>query len=180
MAVGATTSGQPRRGGQLSPLLVAVVGFSARHWLFAANTFLLLYATLPVLAPILAVLGQNAVATMIFQSYWIVCNQLPSHSFFLFGHQLAFCERCTALYWSMALSGLAYVRLRRQGLPALPWHWYFLAVLLIAVDGFTQMFGWRESTWLLRSITGALFGTTTVWVAFPHLQASFEEIVSEL
>ena len=180
MTIDASTAEQRDRGASPSPALVSVVLFCARHWLFAANSFLLIYATLPVVAPILGAVGFDTIATTIFRAYSIVCDQLPSHSYFLFGHQMAFCERCTGIYWTMLFSGLAYVRLRRQRLPPLPWHWYFLAILPMAIDGFTQLFGWRESTWLLRGLTGSLFGAATVWVAFPHLQASFDELVSEL
>ena len=34
----------------------------------------------------------------------------------------------------------------------------------------------RESTWVLRTITGAAFGWATAWLVFPHLQAAFAEI----
>lgn len=180
MALDATVAAQRVRRAKLNPAFVSAISFSARHWLFVANGFLLVYATLPVVAPILGAIGFDGIATTIFRAYSIVCDQLPSHSYFLFGHQMAFCQRCTAIYWTMLFSGLAFVRLRRQRLPPLPWHWYFLAILPIAIDGFTQLFGWRESTWLLRGVTGSLFGAATVWVAFPHLQASFDEIVSEL
>ena len=32
------------------------------------------------------------------------------------------------------------------------------------------MFGWRESTWALRVITGTLFGGGSIWFAFPLIQ----------
>jgi len=39
-------------------------------------------------------------------------------------------------------------------------------ILPMAWDGTTQLFGWRESTWALRVITGTLFGGGTVWFSF--------------
>jgi uncharacterized membrane protein len=39
----------------------------------------------------------------------------------------------------------------------------------MAVDGFTQLFGLRESTWQLRTLTGGLFGLACVWFGFPLL-----------
>jgi uncharacterized membrane protein len=38
----------------------------------------------------------------------------------------------------------------------------------MALDGFTQLFGWRESTWELRVITGLLFGFASGWLVYPR------------
>jgi uncharacterized membrane protein len=57
----------------------------------------------------------------------------------------------------------------------------------IGLDGFSQLFSqmdwtflssilpYRESTPLLRLLTGALFGLTTAWFAYPHMEESFAE-----
>ena len=44
----------------------------------------------------------------------------------------------------------------------------------MAIDGFTQLFGWRESTPELRTLTGALFGLASVWLIYPRIDAMFE------
>lgn len=160
--------------------LIRAVRFCTRHWLFAANVALIVFSTLPILAPILAALGFDGVANAIFVAYSLTCHQMPSRSYVIFGHQMAYCERNTAIYLSMALAGLAYVRLRPRGLRPLAVLWYAILILPMAVDGFTQLFGWRESTWLLRGITGTLFGVATIWFTFPRLQESFDEIEREL
>jgi uncharacterized membrane protein len=159
---------------------VAPIRFVCRHWLFAANAVLIVFSTLPILAPILMAIGAADLSAAIFQAYALTCHQMPSRSFFILGYQMAYCERNTAIYLAMAGAGLAYTRLRPRGLGPLPWRWYLLLILPMAVDGFTQLFGWRESTWLLRVVTGSLFGAATVWLAFPYLQQSFDEIESEL
>jgi len=156
--------------------LRASVRYACRHWLYGFNAGMILFSVLPVLAPILASLGFAGASTLIFQIYSITCHQMPSRSYFIFGHQMAFCERNTAIYFSMAAAGLAYVRLREHNLPPLPWYWYLAMIFPMALDGFTQLFGWRESTWYLRGITGALFGVACIWLTFPYLQESFEEI----
>jgi predicted MFS family arabinose efflux permease len=46
----------------------------------------------------------------------------------------------------------------------------------MALDGFTQLFGWRESTWELRVVTGSLFALAVAWFVFPRLQRGFGEI----
>jgi uncharacterized membrane protein len=105
---------------------------------------------------------------------------MSSRSYFLFGHQMAYCERNTAIYAAMAIGGLAYALLRRRGLVSLPVVWYVVLILPMAIDGFSQLFELRESTWLLRGLTGGLFGAATIWLTFPRLDESFDEIYREL
>jgi uncharacterized membrane protein len=48
-------------------------------------------------------------------------------------------------------------------------------LLPMAWDGITQMFGWRESTWVLRIVTGTLFGLGNIWFVLPLIQKSLVE-----
>ena len=48
-------------------------------------------------------------------------------------------------------------------------------ILPMAIDGTTQMFGLRESTWELRVLTGTLFGLGNVWFALPLIQKTILE-----
>ena len=57
----------------------------------------------------------------------------------------------------------------------IPWWFWLLLILPMAIDGTTQMFGWRESTWELRVITGVLFGLGNVWFALPLVQKTLLE-----
>jgi uncharacterized membrane protein len=180
MAIAPVAAEQPSRDTSFRRAIIAAAQFTCDHWLLLANVSLLIFSTLPVLAPILAALGFNGITLAIFQAYSFTCHQLPSRSYFLFGYQMAYCERNTAIYLSMTLAGLAYVKLRDRGPSPLPIRWYILLVLPMALDGFSQLFGLRESTWLLRGITGTLFGVATIWLTFPRLQESFDEIATEL
>ncbi len=153
---------------------------TCRHWLAFANGALVLFAVLPIVAPFLELVGANGAALRIFQVYSFTCHQMPSRSYFIFGHQMAYCERNTAIYGTMALTGLAYVRLRARDLTALSIPVYLILILPMAIDGFTQLFELRESTWYLRGITGALFGVATVWLTFPRLEENFSEIGRDL
>ena len=56
----------------------------------------------------------------------------------------------------------------------------FLLWLPMAIDGFTQLFGLRESNWELRVVTGGLFALSLVWVAFPYLERAFAEMRRDL
>ncbi len=92
------------------------------------------------------------------------------------GYQVAFCERETAIYSVVLLTCLAYGFLRqRRTIRPMPIRLYVLFLIPIAVDGFTQLFGWRESTPLLRTVTGAIFGLGSAWLVLTYLEASFRE-----
>jgi len=140
----------------------------ARHWLALANGGLLVFASLPVLAPLLVAAGANPGGQAIYAGYSWVCHQLPSRSYFLFGEQLAYCQRNVAIYGSMAAAGLLWARFGRK-LPRLSWPWFVALALPMAIDGFTQLVELRESTWQLRTLTGALFGVACVLFAYPRL-----------
>lgn len=139
---------------------------ATRHWLLLANTCLTVFALLPLLAPLLHAGGLAGSAGAIVAAYSVVCHQLPGRSYFVAGYQMAYCERDTAIYAAMAIAGLCWARYRRS-LPRLHWGLFLLLILPMALDGFSQLSGVRESTWQLRTATGALFGLACVWFAFP-------------
>jgi uncharacterized membrane protein len=92
------------------------------------------------------------------------------------GYQLGFCQRDTAIYLSVFLTCLAYGlwRRRRQTTP-MPFRWYLLFAVPMAIDGVSQLIGLRESTPLLRTVTGALFGVGSAWLVLTYLDATFRE-----
>ncbi len=140
-----------------------------RHWLFLINVLMSLIVGLVFLAPYLMSLGLDAPASAIYTGYSPFCHQMPSRSFFMFGYQMAVCQRNIAIFSATLLAGLAFTPLRGHVKP-LPWWLLVLFTLPIAIDGFTQLFGWRESTWELRLITGSLFGLGGVWLAYPMIE----------
>lgn len=93
------------------------------------------------------------------------------------GYQMAFCQRDTAIHLAFFLTVLGFAVFRPRSRP-LPWRWYALAILPMAVDGLTQLAGMRQSNPALRSVTGALFGAATGLLVLPHLDAGFREILS--
>jgi len=50
----------------------------------------------------------------------------------------------------------------------------------IALDGFSQLFGLRESNYLLRTATGAIFGLASVWLAYPHIEDAMRDALRDL
>src|SRR5262245_5155908 len=150
---------------------------ATEHWLLLVNGLMAIYVTLPLAAPALMAAGRNRPAGLIYWLYSYTCHQLPSHSWFPFGYQMAYCQRDTALYLAMLLGGLAYAR-RRFWTGGLPWWLFGLLTLPIAIDGGTALFGLRESTPLLRSATGALFGLATAWFVYPLMDRALAQLGS--
>ncbi len=140
-----------------------------RHWLLIANLVNGAIVAGAVAVPLFRSAGWDGVAGVLFSAYRLLCLQNPDHSYFLLGYQLAMDQRMMALYGFSLLAGLAFLPLRGR-LGPLPWRLFFLMALPMAVDGFTQLFGWRHSSWELRTATGGLFGVATVWLVYPYLQ----------
>jgi len=99
------------------------------------------------------------------------------------GYKVALCERDVAIYAALLLGGIAYAFLRRGGMRAMPF-WLFIlgGVVPMALDGGSQFvslvlpwFPARESVWQLRVLTGALFGFSIAWLAFPFIQEGMDE-----
>jgi uncharacterized membrane protein len=98
------------------------------------------------------------------------------------GYKVAICERDIAMYGSFALFGLIFGINKKKIPPLSLWIWLVAGVLPIALDGTSQFSGlglniltWlppRESTPLLRTITGLLFGTLSGWYVLPLLEQS--------
>jgi uncharacterized membrane protein len=133
---------------------------------------ILVFAALSV--PFLSYFGLDGISKQIFFSLHLVCAQIPSHSFYIFGHQLGMCARNFSIYASMFIGSLIFV-LSKKRFPGIPWWIWVLMILPLALDGTTQMFGWRESTWELRVLTGTLFGLGNVWFALPLIQKTILE-----
>ncbi|HZW02715.1 MAG TPA: DUF2085 domain-containing protein [Anaerolineaceae bacterium] len=101
------------------------------------------------------------------------------------GYKVAICERDVAIYGVMALFGIVFALTGRR-IKAVPWYvWLALGVVPVGFDGVSQlpaflqfMVDWlpaRESTPLLRTITGGLFGLMTAWYLFPMIESSMRE-----
>ncbi len=148
--------------------------FLVEYWAHVITIFLGLIVSAAIAIPFLSYFGLDAIAKPLFFFLHYFCAQIPSHSFYLFGHQLGLCARNFSIYTSMFVGSLAFI-VSKKRLPGIPWWVWLLLILPMAIDGTTQMFGWRESTWILRMITGTLFGLGNVWFALPLMQKSLLE-----
>lgn len=99
------------------------------------------------------------------------------------GYKVALCERDIAIYGGILVAGLIFGLLRDRVRPLPLKFWFLLGIVPIGLDGFSQLISQldllpvaaRESTPLLRTLTGALFGMMNVWMAYPHLEATMRE-----
>jgi uncharacterized membrane protein len=147
----------------------------ARRWLFIFNTVAFVLASLPFVIPFIASQGYTGLASWLYTTFGLMCHQMPERSFTLFGEQMALCHRMTAIYVATFAAGVGYAVVRNR-LPKLSFRGLFWLSLPMAVDGFTQLFGLRESTWELRLLTGSLFAFGVMWFALPRLDDGFAEI----
>ena len=176
-----------------------------RRWLALTNGATALFLALPFLPPLLLRQGRADLAGLIYDAYHLTCHEWPFRAYFLFGPQatyslaelqaagveavydfrgspelgykVAFCARNVAIYAAVLLAGLLYARLRPR-LPALSFLGYLALITPMALDGITQLFGWRESTWELRTLTGLLFGFASVWLIYPRLDRTVAELLA--
>jgi uncharacterized membrane protein/glutaredoxin len=176
-----------------------------KHWLRLVCVAMGIFVGIPWLAPLFASLGWWDLANPIYTAYALTCHQLPERAGNVFGYQVAFCYRNTALYGGVVLFGLFYnlARGRAGGggpLPflnrQLPWWGFVLLLLPMLVDGVTHMLGLREGfdwtmdasfgsfyigsqpfslNWWLRVSTGLLASLGAVWFAFPRMQRAVDD-----
>jgi uncharacterized membrane protein len=99
------------------------------------------------------------------------------------GYKIALCQRDIAIYGGILFFGLLFSLTRRK-IPSLPVAaWIILGIIPIGLDGISQIVSqlplefipMRESTPLLRSITGALFGFSTAWFGYPIVEETMTD-----
>lgn len=95
------------------------------------------------------------------------------------GYKMALCERDVATYGAMLLAGVLFGLVKKR-LKPLPWLVFVLFLLPMAIDGGLQFIGLRESTPLLRVITGGLFGLGAIWLAYPYFEMGMQDVRQEL
>jgi uncharacterized membrane protein len=153
-----------------------------RHWLLCVNALALAYAGLPWLAPLAKASGHPLLGELLFRIYTPLCHQKPERSFFVCGHQVAFCHRCTAIYTGLVVVGALFALVRRWAPPAPLWLGGAL-LLPMLLDGGTHLIDDLLGTALrsggdaigtlnfwLRIGTGALLALAMLITVYPRLE----------
>lgn len=101
------------------------------------------------------------------------------------GFKMAWCERDAAIYTALLLASVLFGLVRTR-LKPLKWRVYLLFITPMAIDGLWQLFTspivilpflpTHESDYLLRGITGALFGLGSVWLIYPYLEEAMRDV----
>ena len=139
-----------------------------RTWWLILTFGVLLFVSLIIAAPLLAASGHTASATNIYHAFGFLCHQRPERSFFIDGHKLAVCSRCTGLYFGATLTLLAYPLLRSLRVAHAPHRrWLILAAIPLFIDFFVTFVGVWENTHTTRFLTGFLLGSVTVFYVMP-------------
>jgi uncharacterized membrane protein len=93
------------------------------------------------------------------------------------GWKVGFCERDVAIYGAIFVTGLVYALLRKRFKDwRMPLRYFALFLVPMGVDGVLQLVGIHESNWILRSITGAIFGVGAVLFAYPYADEGFADV----
>lgn len=138
-------------------------------WLVSVVTVLLILSLI-VVAPLTAASGHSEIAEGIYRGFGIFCHQRPDRSYFIDGHKLAVCSRCTGLYAGFALTLLIYPLLRSlRSAVTPPRKVLFLAALPLLIDFSLTFLGIWENTHTSRLLTGALLGSVTVFFVMPGI-----------
>ena len=175
------------------------------HWLLLASMATGLYIALPLAAPVLIHAGHERAGHIIHTLFSPLCHQLPERSFFCMepqatysleqlanqlggalvpprfagsaaiGWKMAICQRCTAIYGAMFLASLTFYLVRTR-LKPLSIRQFVIFLVPLAIDGFGQLLGFWESSWVSRLITGTAFGLAIIWLTFPYLQRGMSEV----
>ena len=103
------------------------------------------------------------------------------------GYKVALCERDIAIYLAILAFGIIFALTGRKIKPLHWMIWLLIGIGPIGLDGFSQLFSqfdwdwlssivpYRESTPLLRVLTGVFFGFMTAWFAYPNVEESMAE-----
>src|SRR5258708_8185109 len=119
--------------------------FLLEYWAVIVTIILGALVGIALAIPFLSYFGLDAIAKPLFFALHYVCAQVPSHSFYIFGHQLGLCARNFSIYTAMFLGSLIFV-LSKKRLPGLPCLLLLLTILPMSCNPLTQMFSSRKRT----------------------------------
>ena len=138
-------------------------------WAVSAATVTALVA-LVVVAPLAAAGGHGDLAQVIYRAFAVLCHQRPDRSYFIDGHKLAVCSRCTGIYAGFVFTLLLYPLIRSlRTTTAPPPRWLLLAAVPLGIDFSLTFFGIWENTHTSRLLTGVLLGSVAVFYVVPGL-----------
>lgn len=76
-----------------------IAAFFHRHWLLVITIFFGTWVILPWFVPVISVIGQPEMASVIYKIYSVQCHQLPERSYFLFGPKIMYSVQDINTVW---------------------------------------------------------------------------------
>ena len=136
-------------------------------WLLVTITALFVVGLI-VSAPLFAANGHITTAQNIYRSFSFLCHQLPERSFFISGHKLAVCSRCTGIYFGATLTLLVYPLLKSLRISHTPPRkWLIAAAIPLGIDFLLTFLDIWENTHTTRFVTGFILGSVVVFYVMP-------------
>lgn len=127
--------------------------------LFLLYFFLFIIFVAGIFSPFFLCVASKELCTVIYLFYSFTCHQLASRSFFIGLVQLPVCARCLAMNMLILATLAFYFYRKRYNKPfRMNWLLFIILILPTIIDGTTQAIGLRESTNLIRVVTGIPFG----------------------
>ena len=143
------------------------------------------------LTPVLARDGDSFSQTL-YKGFSLICHQKTERSLCLFndgirdceneenmitkkGYKFPVCSRDMAIYFFMLVGGIIFpfiTNIKSKKIP--PISLFIIAITPMAIDGLTQALGFRESTNLIRIITGSIAGFAIPFYLIPTLNFFIE------
>lgn len=124
----------------------------------------LLLVVLSLVAPIRQAIGGFPDGESVYRWLSLICHQLPSKSFWIFGFPCGLCSRCLAGYLGVAVAALLVFRPQQYSKRVLLGGTLLLPAMLdVAIQGATNY----ESANLTRALTGFFGGIGVFILCFP-------------
>jgi len=96
------------------------------------------------------------------------------------GYKTVVCQRDVAIYVGLLILGMIYMISARNWLQPQSF-WFFLAFLApMAVDGITQGLGLRESSAVMRVVTGLSVASGSVLILYPYIDEAMRDLRDEV
>ncbi len=125
----------------------------------------------------LSLFGRNEIGTTFFftdKIYSLVCHQDNAKSFFIGGHKLEVCARCTGIYMGAVLFSIAalfFNRLRPRDKK-----WLLYSMIPMAADVILYSIGiYNYSKWIAFS-TGLILGSISILYIFTGIEEYFFDL----
>ena len=132
-------------------------------------------------APILQSHSFGNAASVLYFSFSRICHQIPDRSFFIYGHPLPVCQRCSGIYLGLLLGSLIGNHFIHRS-PQTRRFWILAACIPMSLDVLLSYLGLWDGTGPIRFFTGLWFGgllstilvrgLTELWMEVPRRRSS--------